>query len=201
MRRRSFNIALLMLCSASLFGNGVQIFCANANAQSEGGGTLANPLQAQSLERLSATRDRPLFSPTRRPVPPPPPPVVRAPEVIPPPPPPNVTVVGIVLGSDEARAIIRSGMGRKFERVTIGDDIGGWKVSQIEGRRLVLSLGERLATFTLFSDERGKQSPDGSDSPASKFQDAPQQDRTQQLTPQPSESQTASPRKRRKPRE
>jgi hypothetical protein len=194
------NVALLLLCSASLFGDGAKIFCANANAQSEGGGTLANPLQAQSLERLSATRDRPLFSPTRRPVPPPPPPVARVPEVVPPPPPPNVTVVGIVLDGDGARAIVRSGMGKKFERVTIGDDIGGWKVSQIEGRRLVLSLGERLATFTLFSDERGKQSPDGSDSP-SKFQDAPQQDRAQQMTPQPSESQAASPRKRRKPRE
>jgi general secretion pathway protein N len=194
------NVALLVLCSASLFGICAQVFC--ANAQSEGGGTLANPLQAQSLDRLSATRDRPLFSPTRRPVPPPPPPVARVPEVIPPPPPPNVTVVGIVLDGDGARAIVRSGMGTKFERVQIGDDIGGWKVSQIEGRRLVLSLGERLATFTLFSDERGKRSPDGSDSPvASKFQDAPQQDRAQQMTPQPSESQAASPRKRRKPRE
>jgi hypothetical protein len=201
MKHRLSDIALLVLCSASLVGIGAQIFCASANAQSEGGGTFANPLQARSLDRLSATRDRPLFSPTRRPVPPPPPPVVHAPEVVPPPPPPNVTVVGIVLDGDGARAIVRSGMGKKSERVQIGDDIGGWKVSQIEGRRLVLSLGERLATFTLFSDERGKQSPDGSDSPASKFQDAPQQDRAQQLTPQPSESQSASPRKRRKPRE
>jgi hypothetical protein len=41
---------------------------------------------------------------------------------------------------------------------------------------LLLSLGERLATFTLFSDQRGKKSPDGSDSPEpSKVQDAPQQ--------------------------
>ena len=39
----------------------------------------------------------------------------------------------------------------------IGDDIGGWKVVQIEGRRLVLSLDGRLATFTLFSDDNGQQ--------------------------------------------
>jgi hypothetical protein len=93
-------------------------------------------------------------------------------------------------------------MGTKSERVQIGDDIGGWKVSQIEGRRLVLSLGERLATFTLFSDARGKKSPDGSDSSEpSKFQDAPQQDHAQQVMPQPGELPAPGPRKRRKPRE
>jgi general secretion pathway protein N len=197
MRYPYSSIVVLVLSSASLFG-------VDANAQSEdrAGGTLANPLQAQSLDRLSATRDRPLFSPTRRPVPPPPPPVARAPEVVPPPPPPNVTVVGIVLDGDGARAIVRSGMGTKSERVQIGDDIGGWKVSQIEGRRLVLSLGERLATFTLFSDARGKKSPDGSDSPEpSKFQDAPQQDHAQQVIPQPCELPAPAPTKRRKPRE
>ena len=43
-----------------------------------------SPLAAQALDRLSATRERPLFSPTRRP-PPPPPAVVAAPE-----PPPQI---------------------------------------------------------------------------------------------------------------
>jgi hypothetical protein len=188
---------VLVLSSASLLG-------VDANAQSEdrAGGILANPLQAQSLDRLSATRDRPLFSPTRRPVPPPPPPVARVPEAAPPPPPPNVTVVGIVLDGEGARAIVRAGMGTKFERVQIGDDVGGWKVAQIEGRRLVLSLGERLATFTLFSDERGKQSPDEPESTATgKSQSAPQQDHAQQMGPRPADSQQAAPRKRRKPRE
>jgi hypothetical protein len=35
--------------------------------------------------------------------------------------------------------------------VRIGDDIGGWKVTQIEERQLVLSLDDRSATYTLFS--------------------------------------------------
>jgi hypothetical protein len=110
---------------------------------------LASPLAAQPLDHLSATRERPLFSASRRPPPPPPAPIISAP--LPPPAPPNVTLVGIVMDADEARAIVQSGPKNEIRRVRIGDDIGGWKVSQIEGRRLVLSLDSRMATFTMFS--------------------------------------------------
>ena len=126
------------------------IFVTSANAQSQGqpAGILGNPLQGLSLDRLSASRDRPLFSPDRRPPAPPPPPVERAPE--PPPAPPDVTLLGIVVDGERTRAIVRSGTA-KIERVQIGDDFSGWKVSQIEGRRLLLSLDDRSVTFTLFS--------------------------------------------------
>ncbi len=116
----------------------------------EGGAAPPSPLAAQPLDRLSATRERPLFSPTRRP-PPPPPPVVAAPEPPPlPPPPPDVALFGIVMDGDEAHAVVRAGPAEKIMRVRIGDDIGGWKVAQIEGRRLVLSLDDRIATFMMF---------------------------------------------------
>jgi hypothetical protein len=39
--------------------------------------------------------------------------------------------------------------------VRIGDDIGAWKVTQIEERKLVLSLNDRSATFTLFAGQHG----------------------------------------------
>src|SRR5262249_16117207 len=42
-------------------------------AQRGEGDALPSPLAAQPLDRLSGTRERPLFSPTRRPPPPPPP--------------------------------------------------------------------------------------------------------------------------------
>jgi hypothetical protein len=42
----------------------------------------------------------------------------------------------------------------EIRRVRIGDDVGGWKVAQIEGRRLVLSLDSRLAIFTMFGRPR-----------------------------------------------
>jgi general secretion pathway protein N len=121
-------------------------------------GTLANPLEAQPLDRLSATRERPLFSPTRRPTPPPPPPPPEAAPVAVVPQPPNLQLFGIVVDDEGARAIVRSGA-EKVDRVQIGDDIGGWKVAQIEGRRLVLSLDGRLATFTLFNNDSGEQTP------------------------------------------
>jgi hypothetical protein len=127
-----------------------------AQLSDQGNGTLANPLEAQPLDRLSATRERPLFSPTRRPIPPPPPPPPEAAPVAVVPQPPNLQLFGIVVDDEGARAIVRSGT-EKVDRVQIGDDIGGWKVAQIEGRRLVLSLDGRLATFTLFSNDNDQQ--------------------------------------------
>jgi hypothetical protein len=109
----------------------------------------ASPLAAHPLDRLSSTRERPLFTPSRHLPAPPPPPVVAA---TPPPPPPKLTLFGVVMDADEARAVV-GGMGDKPRRVRIGDDIGGWKVTQIEERQLVLSLDDRSATFTLFSGQ------------------------------------------------
>jgi hypothetical protein len=151
--------------------------------------TLANPLEALPLDRLSATRDRPLFSPTRRPTPPPPPPPPEQPPVAVIPQPPNLTLVGIVLDDEGARALIRSSA-TKADRVQIGDDIGGWKVAQIEGRRLVLSLDGRFATFTLFSNENNEQRDAGAQAGNVTGQ-PPEADA------QPNESQSPTPRHRR----
>jgi hypothetical protein len=114
-----------------------------------------SPLAAQPLDRISNTRDRPLFSPTRRP-PAPPPVVAVAPP--PPPPPPDVALLGVVMDGEEARAVVRTGPAAKILRVGIGDDIGGWKVGQIEGRQLVLLLDGRTATFTMFAGNKTKNS-------------------------------------------
>jgi hypothetical protein len=62
-----------------------------------------------------------------------------------------VALYGVIMDGENARAIIRARPTDKEIRVGIGDDVGGWKVSQIEGQRLVLSLDGRLATFVLFS--------------------------------------------------
>jgi general secretion pathway protein N len=114
----------------------------------------ASPLAAYPLDRLSATRERPLFSPSRRPPAPPPAPVIAA---APPPPPPNLILFGIVMDAEEAHAVVGVGTADKTRRVRIGDDIGGWKVTQIEERQLVLSLDDRSATFTLFRGQRAGQ--------------------------------------------
>jgi hypothetical protein len=128
-------------------------------AQGREGDALPSPLAAQPLDRLSATRERPLFSPTRRP-PPPPPPVVAAPEPPPPPsPPPDVALFGIVMDGDEVRAVVRAGPAAKIMNVRVGDDIGGWKVAQIDGRRLILSLDDRIATFMMFAGNSANGAP------------------------------------------
>jgi hypothetical protein len=132
------------------------------------------PLASQSLESLSATRERPLFSPTRRP-PPPPPVIVQGPPPPPPPPPaPDVALFGIVMDGENARAIIRPGPGAKVTRVGIGDDVGGWKVAQIDGRKLVLMLDGRMATFVMFTTKNANSARSGSALPAmdNKPQDA-----------------------------
>jgi hypothetical protein len=154
---RPMSVALLVMMSAP-------VMAADASPQSPpsppplaGEGSLPSPLAAQPLDRLSATRERPLFSPTRRP--PPPPPQVAAAPPPPPAPPPNVALFGIVMDGDEARAVVRAGPAEKIMRVGIGDDIGGWKVAQIEGRRLVLALNGRIATFMMFSGNSANNAP------------------------------------------
>jgi general secretion pathway protein N len=113
-----------------------------------------NPLATQTLESLSASRDRPLFSPSRRPYAPPPTAVRRAP-ASPPPTPPALVLLGIVVDADGARAFVRAAEG-KTVRLRIGEEISGWSVAQIEQRRLVLSLADRNAVFTLFGGARSK---------------------------------------------
>ncbi len=124
---------------------------------------LANPVATLSLDRLAATRERPLFSPSRRPPPPSPAPIASPPP--PPPPPPNLTLFGVVMDDEDARAVVQTGPANKIRRVRIGDDIDGWTVSQIEQRRLVLSLDSRLATFTMFN-QKGSPAPRIADNPA-----------------------------------
>jgi hypothetical protein len=146
------------------------------------GEVAASPLAGQKLERLSATRERPLFSPTRRPPPAPPTIVQGPPPPPPPPPPPDVALLGVVMDGEQARAVIRASPADKMTRVTIGDDVGGWKVAQIEGRKLVLSLDGRLATFMMFSGDSAKSAP-RSDSvlqqPAAQLSDTKPQEQTQ----------------------
>ncbi|HEY2531547.1 MAG TPA: hypothetical protein VGJ20_27045 [Xanthobacteraceae bacterium] len=151
-----------------------------------------SPLAAQPLERLSATRERPLFSPTRHP-PPPPPTVVAAPP--PPAAPPDLALLAVVMDGDEACAIVRAGAAAKSKRVRIGDDIGGWKVGQIEAQKLVLLLDGRRATFTMFSGQR----PTGlaNAGPAAPAANAPNENLAQQHQTAPNEF-TPTPASRRR---
>jgi hypothetical protein len=140
--------ALLLLWTIAAFGAD-----APAPAQGSNGGTLSNPLAAQPIEAFSAIVDRPLFSPSRHGAPAPL--ATRDSETrTPPPPQPNLVLTGVVMDGTSARVIVLVGPERKIVRAEIGDEIGGWTVSQISGRELVLSLGGQSASYTLFDVNR-----------------------------------------------
>ncbi|WP_316232633.1 hypothetical protein [Bradyrhizobium sp. SZCCHNPS2010] len=125
---------------------------------------IRNPVELQPLQQLTATHQRPLFSPSRRPPPKVATPVVVRQEAAPPAPPPSLVVLGIVSENGEGRAMIRAADRRpadKVVRVRTGDDIGGWKVDKVEPRRIVLTRGERSVDFVLFgAAEKGIKSAD-----------------------------------------
>jgi hypothetical protein len=118
--------------------------------------SLANPLGAHPLDQLSATRERPLFAPSRRPPPPPPPPVVQRVEPPKPIDPPSVVLIGIVTEGGEARALIRTQSSNKVARARLGDEVGSWTVTAIEPRRLTLSHDDRSVSFALFAGSPAK---------------------------------------------
>ena len=142
----------LLLLSALIFSA-----AARTEEQGQAAAPLANPVAAQPLEQLPAIVDRSLFSPSRRPPPAAPPPVVQAPAAsAPPSAPPNVILLGVVMDGQNARAVVRVGADQRLLRAQMGDDIDGWKVAQIDGRKVVLASQDgRFATYRLFNDERG----------------------------------------------
>jgi hypothetical protein len=92
---------------------------------------LNNPFAAWPVDLLSDTRDRPLFSPHRRPPPPPAPPPVRVVAPPPPVPPANIVLMAIVIDEDldgVPQAVVRTP--EKAIRARVGDEIAGWKVTQ-----------------------------------------------------------------------
>jgi general secretion pathway protein N len=119
----------------------------------------------------------------------------------PPPPPPNLVLFGVVMDGEGARAVVRAGAAKKLVRAQIGDEIDGWKVSQIEGRKVVLSLDGRFATFTLFSDDRGKSESAAGPAPAGEPKSLQRQIQAQQTSPQAAAPQPGQPKKRRRSRE
>ena len=134
--------AVLLLCTTAALGADPPTIEA----------TPSNPLAAQTMERLSAIVDRPLFSPSRRGASTPQ--MSRDPEPrTPPTPPPNLVFSGVVMDGASAHVVVQVGPEKKIIRAQVGDEIGGWTVSGIVGRKLILSLDGRFATFTLFNRE------------------------------------------------
>ena len=113
----------------------------------------ANPLWGIPLTQLSGTRDRPIFSPSRRP-----PPVATAEpvQVRPPPPPrkkqvepPPLSLVGTIASEDESYGIFLDQTTKVAIRLKVGDDYQGWKLRAIQGREVTIEKDQQGAVLTL----------------------------------------------------
>jgi general secretion pathway protein N len=112
-----------------------------------------NPLWTLPLSDLSATRDRPLFSPSRRP------PIVAVPIVAPPPkqealapPPPerpSLTLVGTIVGRKATIAMLQSPNTDTVLRLRVGQENDGWQVRGISLRSIVVEKGPQSVELGL----------------------------------------------------
>jgi hypothetical protein len=148
-RQRARMGALLGLCALVLFVEQARVETASPVG-------VTNPLAAPSLDRLSATRERPLFTPSRRAAPPPPPPVASTAPVESAAAPPRITLVGVVISVQGPRAVVNNTALNKIVRVRIGDEIDGWIVRPLDERLLVLWREGRSTSYKLFSGEHAQ---------------------------------------------
>jgi hypothetical protein len=111
-----------------------------------------NPLWITPLASLTPTRERPIFSPSRRP------PAV--PEPIRPPPPapvsgeqrkPSLTLLGAILGEGEGKdlAIFRDDTTKAIVRLKPGEGHSGWTLQAVEKREAILQKERDTAVFEL----------------------------------------------------
>jgi hypothetical protein len=102
-----------------------------------------NPLWALPLKQLSITRDRPIFSPSRRPPPPATPTYVAPVAVRSPPKPveperPSITLLGTILGSTENIGIFFNPATRDVVRLRVGENHEGWALRSVKTREATL---------------------------------------------------------------
>jgi general secretion pathway protein N len=123
-----------------------------------------NPLWPIALESLSATRERPIFLPSRRrpspvfaaasPSPPPigvPPPV--KPEY------PRLTLLGSVTGQSEDFAVFIDQGDRGIVRLRTGEDHRGWTLRSVQGREAILQKDRETLIFSLPAPNEGSAAP------------------------------------------
>jgi general secretion pathway protein N len=116
-----------------------------------------NPLWSIPLSALSATRERPIFSASRRPLQPA---VVAPAEQAAAPLPPAVepdrlalALIGAVVGDGDAIAIFLDRTNQKIVRLRQGDAHSGWVLSSVQGREVTLKKAERSEVLVLQRQE------------------------------------------------
>jgi hypothetical protein len=113
----------------------------------------ANPLWAIPLTTLSSTRERPIFSASRRP---PPPAVAEVAVAKPPPAPkpprverPQLSLVGTIAGSEQSFGIFVDQSTKAVLRLKIGEDYQGWRLYAVQGRETTLVRDQQTIMLSL----------------------------------------------------
>jgi hypothetical protein len=110
-----------------------------------------SPLWAVPLTSLTATRERPIFSPSRRP----PAVVDAAPLQAPPPsvnyqsPQPLLSLVGAIAGGAEGIAIFLDETTKGIVRLKTGESHSGWILRSVQGREATLQRGGEIAVVAI----------------------------------------------------
>ena len=124
---------------------------------------VANVVLAIPLSKLSMTRDRPIFSPTRRPPPPPAAlaviakPVERAKPAEPENPP--LILVGTVIGEDSGIAVLVEQSTENVVKLRVNESHQGWTLRSIQGREVTFQKDRKSSLLAL--------APPGGSEPAS----------------------------------
>jgi hypothetical protein len=112
-----------------------------------------NPLWAMPLAHFSVTRERPIFSASRRPPPPAVAPVA-VPKVAVAPKPkeperPPLTLVGTAASDEEGFGMFLDQATKAVFRLRVGEDYQGWKLRSVQGRETTLEKDQRLVPLAL----------------------------------------------------
>jgi len=110
-----------------------------------------------SLDELAATREKPLFSPTRQRAPPPSSSATVAPpsddskqttrdE-------PQYALAGIITSPSETMVLLRDLKTSELVKIRSGDSLGSWKVSTNSNYSVELRNGERKFLLEMFADQ------------------------------------------------
>jgi general secretion pathway protein N len=112
-----------------------------------------NPLWSIPLASLTATRDRPIFAPTRRP-----PTIVQAAPVKsePPPPPtlsppsrPLLTLLGAIASDTDSMAIFMDETTKAIVRMKVGESHSGWMLRSVAKRQATLEMARQVAVLVI----------------------------------------------------
>jgi general secretion pathway protein N len=112
-----------------------------------------NPLWAIPMSTMTATRDRPLFLPSRRP---PAPVVANEPAIAPPPPPPpppperaNLVLIGTVVSENKGIALFTDQSISKTILLRTGDQHNGWILQSVAHRVAILKKRDQSEILQL----------------------------------------------------